>query len=100
MNEHEQHEQHGNAPTTTAGINLAAAVENERRERGGPVTEVAVAVLPGGTVDVVCDECDQHGQIARIARGDETGIGYCEVCGKEWHPTDDDYPQTWVEVVR
>jgi ribosomal protein L37AE/L43A len=42
-----------------------------------------------------CPECG-----ADRARGDESRIVYCGVCGQEWHPGDDDYPKAFVPLVR
>jgi hypothetical protein len=59
--------------------------ECEGRELGDyPAHPVEVAV------GVACPDC--HG---RIARGDPSGIGYCESCGEEFHPGDEGYPGAW-----
>jgi len=50
-------------------------------------TEIAVGLV---CEDCGCDAC---------ARGDKSRIVYCGWCGREWHPGDDDYPQSEWKVV-
>lgn len=50
--------------------------------------------IPQEMATTPCPECGEN-----RARGDESQIVYCGVCGQEWHPGDPDYPTEFVEFV-